>query len=141
MHYFLSVLLYYKSNFRQTDHLHSRTPLCVARTRILLAMFGSQILFGSGEMSERHLVESSDRWNNMFTSIPSAISIWMLEEMSQIGSSPTRIWGNTLRPALTASRLFMIWRAPSSFPHTRAALLTIRCPQKKIVWGQNNFCW
>ena len=59
----------------------------------------------------------------------------------RIGSSPTRIWGNTLRPALTASRLFMIWRAPSSFPHTRAALLTIRCPQKKIVWGQNNFCW
>ena len=87
LHYFLSVLLYYKSNFRQTDYLHSRTPLCtcVARTRILLAMFGSQILSGSGEMSKRHLVESSDRWNNMFTSIPSAISMWMLEEMSRIG--------------------------------------------------------
>ena len=106
LHYFLSVLLYCKSNFRQTDHLHSRTPLCVARTCFLLAMFGSQILFGSGEMSERHLVESSDRWNNMLTSISSEISIWMLEEMSHIGSSPTRIWGNTLRPALTASRLF-----------------------------------
>ena len=44
--------MYYKSNFQQTDRLHSRTSLCIARTRILLAMFG-QIMSGSGEMSKK----------------------------------------------------------------------------------------
>ena len=109
-HCIIFFLYYYITNpifDRQIIYILAPRYWYVARTRILLAMFGSQILFGSGEMSESHLVESSDRWNNIFTSISSEISIWMLEEMSHIGSSPTGIWGNTLRPAsLTASRLF-----------------------------------
>ena len=45
-------------------------------------------------------VGSSDRWNNIFTLINSAISTWMLEEMSRTRSSSARVSGNTLRPAL-----------------------------------------
>ena len=56
---FIFVLLYYKSHFRQTCHLYS------------------------GEMSKRHLVEDSDRSNNIFTAISSEISTWMLKEMFQ----------------------------------------------------------
>ena len=56
---FIFVLLYYKSHFRQTCHLYS------------------------GEMSKRHLVEDSDRSNNIFTAILSEISTWMLKEMFQ----------------------------------------------------------
>ena len=85
---FISVLLCYKSNFRQTFHLYSRAPPCFARTRILLAVFCNQILTESGEMSKRHLMEGSDWWNNKFISISSAInSTWVLKEMSRITNS------------------------------------------------------
>ena len=36
---FISILLYYKSHFRQTRHLYSRASLRVARTCILLEVF------------------------------------------------------------------------------------------------------
>ena len=63
-----------------------------------------QIQSVSDEMPERHPVEGSNRWNNIFTSISSAISTWILMEMSCTRCSSTRISGNTctLRPALTA---------------------------------------
>ena len=60
-------------------------------------------------------VESSDRWNNIFTLINSAISTWMLEEMSRTRSSSARISGNTLRPALAGLWLLLDLRAPSIF--------------------------
>ena len=63
---FISVLLYYKSHFRQTCHLYSRSPLCVARTRIMLAVFCYLIISHSGEMSKRHLFEGSNRSNKIF---------------------------------------------------------------------------
>ena len=41
---FVSVLLFYKSNFQQTCHLYFSTPVCFPRTRILLIMGCNQIL-------------------------------------------------------------------------------------------------
>ena len=63
---FISLLLCYKPNFWQTIRLFSRALLCVARTRILLAVFFflSNSIHFPGEMSKRHLVEGSDWWNN-----------------------------------------------------------------------------
>ena len=60
-------------------------------------------------------VESSDRWNNIFTLVNSAISTWMLEEMSRTRNSSARISGNTLRPALAGLWLLLDLRAPSIF--------------------------
>ena len=60
-------------------------------------------------------VEGSDRWNNIFTLINSAISTWMLEEMSRTRSSSARISGNTLSPALAGLWLLLDLRAPSIF--------------------------
>ena len=60
-------------------------------------------------------VESSDGWNNIFTLVNSAISTWMLEEMSRTRSSSARISGNTLRPALAGLWLLLDMRVPSIF--------------------------
>ena len=79
---YFCVLQYYKSNFL--------TGMSSCR---LLAVVCYQILSVSGDMSKRHLAESIDRWNYIFTSIPSAISSWM--KMSRIRSSSARISGNT----------------------------------------------
>ena len=38
--FFITVLLYEKSHFRQTSHLYFLAPRRVARTRILLSVFG-----------------------------------------------------------------------------------------------------
>ena len=53
---FISVLMYYKSNFRQARHFYSRAPLCVVRTRTLLSVFCYHIFSVSGEMSKEHLM-------------------------------------------------------------------------------------
>ena len=81
---FISVLLFYKSNFQQTCHLYFSTPVCFPRTRILLIVFYNQILSISGEISKRHVVEGSDQWNSIFTSFSSATRAWMLTQMSCI---------------------------------------------------------
>ena len=81
---FISVLLFYKSNFQQTCHLYFSTPVCFPRTRILLIVFCNQILSISGEISKRHLVKGSDQWNSIFTSFSSATRAWMLKQMSCI---------------------------------------------------------
>ena len=43
-----------------------------------------EILSVSGEVSKRHLVKGSGRWNNILSPISSEISTWMLKKMSRI---------------------------------------------------------
>ena len=62
----ISVLLCHKYHFRQTCHHYSSAQPCVACTCILLAVFCYQILSLCSEMSKIHLMEGSDRWNNIF---------------------------------------------------------------------------
>lgn len=62
------------------------------------------------------LVESSNQWNYIFNTISSAISTWMLKEMSRIRGSNAIISGNTLRPALAAS-FFFAWSAGRPLSH------------------------
>ena len=70
---FISIVLYYKSHFRQTCHLYSRAPLRVSRTCMLLAVFLIKF-YPIQVMSKSHLVEGSGRSNNIFTTISSEIS-------------------------------------------------------------------
>ena len=82
----ISVLLYYKSHFRQACHLYSSSPLCVARTRILLAVFVIKFY----PIAVRFLKDTS--WKVVtdqitFTAISCKISTSMLKEMSRIKTS------------------------------------------------------
>ena len=99
---YFCVLQYYKSNFL--------TGMSSCR---LLAVVCYQILSVSGDMSKRHLAESIDRWNYIFTSIPSAISSWM--KMSRIRSSSARISGNTSTNFNHRLFVCLILRVPSGF--------------------------
>ena len=81
---FISVLLFYKSNFQQTCQLYFSTPVCFPRTRILLIVFCNQILSFPVRYLNWHLVEGSDQWISIFTSFSSATWTWMLKEMSCI---------------------------------------------------------
>lgn len=65
----------------------------------------------------------------------------MLKEMSRIRSNSARLSAKTLQPALAAGCLFARCEGrPLAFFQTRAALVTVRCPQKKDRLGRNNFC-
>ena len=61
----------------------------------------------------------------------------MLKEMSRIRSNSARLSAKTLQPALAmlaAGCLFVRCEGrPLAFLQTRAVLVTMRCPQKKIV--------
>ena len=71
---------------------------------------------------------------DIFISISLVISTRMFKEMSRIRSNSARISAKTLQPALAAGCLFARCEGrPLAFFQTRAALVTMRCPQKKIV--------
>lgn len=91
---------------------------------------------------KRNLVEVSDRWNNIVTSISSAISPSLWKEVSRIGNGSARISGNTPRPYLTAGSLAAWFEgSPLTFITQGQSCLTMRCLQKRIVWGRKIFCW
>ena len=84
-------------------------------------------------------MEGSDRWNNIVTSISSAISTSVCKEMSRISYDFVRISGNTPRPGLTAGSLAAWFEGPPLTFITQGQSCLKICPQKKIVWGRNNF--
>lgn len=81
----------------------------------------------------------SDRWNNIVTSISSAISASICKEMSRIRNDFARISGNTPRPGLTAGSLAAWFEGPPSYFYHTTAVLSHDMSTKKIVWGRNNF--
>ena len=101
----ISVLLNCKSNYRQTWYLFSYPAV------LQIYVFYSHCLSNS-----TCLVESSNQWNYIFNTISSAISTWMLKEMSRIRGSNAIISGNTLRPALAAS-FFFAWSEGHPLSH------------------------
>ena len=104
-----SIFLYHcMANIIFNRHIISiLAPRYVLHVHVLCSQcFVIQILSVSSEVSKRRLVGGSDRWNDISTSISSAISTWMLNEISSIRSNSTWISGNTLRPTLAADCLF-----------------------------------
>ena len=109
-------------------------------------VFFSKIRSTSGGIHKRHLVEGSDRRyaDEMILFLPSYLKFTHERDRNCIRISSPRTSEKKIEAALAVSCFFswFEWRPLAFFSHTRAALFTLTCPQKKYRFEvQNKVFW